>query len=110
MLVADSTYNENINFKGKAITVASRFLVDGDTSHISKTIIDGSQPSHPDSGSVVSFVSGEDSSTVLCGFTITEGSGTVSLPGVVRVGGGIVCLNSGPKICNNRILGNNVNY
>jgi hypothetical protein len=59
VLVAEGIYTENINYKGKAITVASHFLVDGDTSHISNTIIDGSQPSHPDSGSVVSFVSGE---------------------------------------------------
>jgi signal peptidase I len=32
VLVKPGTYYENINFKGKAITVASRFLVDGDTS------------------------------------------------------------------------------
>ena len=76
VLVADGTYYENIKYKGKAITVASLFLVDGDTSHISKTIINGSRPSHPDSGSVVSFVNGEGLNSVLCGFTITGGTGT----------------------------------
>ncbi len=60
VLVAEGTYLENINFKGKAITVASHFILDQDTSHISATIIDGSQHSHPDSGSVVYFMSGED--------------------------------------------------
>ena len=40
VLVADGTYYENINFKGKAITVASHFIQDGDTSHIINTIID----------------------------------------------------------------------
>ena len=34
VLVADSTYYENVNFKGKAIIVASHFLIDQDTSHI----------------------------------------------------------------------------
>jgi len=77
VLVEDGTYVENINFRGKAITVASHFLIDGDTSHISNTIIDGSQPVNPDYGSVVSFVSGEDMNSVLCGFTITGGYGTL---------------------------------
>ncbi len=44
VLVAEDTYYENINFKGKAITVASHFLIDGDKTHIENTIIDGSQP------------------------------------------------------------------
>ena len=39
VLVADGTYIENINFLGKAITVASHYLVDADTSHISATVI-----------------------------------------------------------------------
>src|SRR5512138_1415447 len=55
VLVAENTYYEQINFLGKAITVASEFLMDGDTSHIGKTIIDGSQISDPDSGSIVYF-------------------------------------------------------
>ena len=78
VLVADGSYIENINFKGKAITVASHFLNGGDEAHIANTIIDGSQPSHPDSGSVVFFISGEDTNSVLCGFTITGGTGTIA--------------------------------
>ena len=34
VLVADGTYYENIDFIGKAITVASNFLIDADTLHI----------------------------------------------------------------------------
>jgi hypothetical protein len=34
VLVTDGTYFENIDFKGKAITVGSYFLVDSDTNHI----------------------------------------------------------------------------
>jgi len=114
VLVADGTYFENINYKGKAITVASHYFVDGDTSHISDTIIDGSLPSHSDSGSVVSFVSGEDTTSVLYGFTITKGTGTITesnWEGEVypeRVGGGIFCFYSGARISYNKITDNHV--
>ena len=96
VLVADNTYFENINFLGKAITVASHYILNGDTNHIANTVIDGSQPSHPDSGSVVTFESGEDTTSVLTGFTITGGIGTLSevtYAGTVyldRLGGGIL--------------------
>lgn len=110
VLVAEGAYYENVNFKGKAITVASYFIVDGDTTHINNTIIDGSKPSHADSGSVVFFVSGEDTTSVLRGFTITGGTGTVATQpgGSVRVGGGIFCYNSGARIINNKIIENAV--
>ncbi|UCF64581.1 MAG: right-handed parallel beta-helix repeat-containing protein [bacterium] len=104
VLVADSTYYENINFMGKTITVASLFLMDGDTNHINNTIINGNQPSHTDSGSVVSFVSGEDTTSMICGFTITGGTGTVSADS--RVGGGIFCYSSGARIVHNKIVSN----
>jgi parallel beta-helix repeat protein len=99
VLVAEGLYYENINFRGKAITVASLFLNDEDTSHISRTIIDGSQNAHPDSGSVVYMITGEDTTSILCGFTITGGSGTTILDGIyhIRVGGGILCF-SGARI------------
>jgi hypothetical protein len=75
VLVAEGTYYENINFLGKAITVASHYYLNGKEKHIRKTIINGSQPVDPDYGSVVSFASGEDTNSVLCGFTITGGTG-----------------------------------
>jgi hypothetical protein len=108
VLVADSTYYENIDFKGKVITVTSYFLIDGDTTHIDSTVINGSQPSDPDKGSVVSFVSEEDTTSVLCGFTITKGTGT-NFPYVCKIGGGILCYNSGARILNNKIINNSVN-
>ncbi len=110
VLVADGLYYENINYKGKAITVASHFLVDGDSTHIENTVIDGSQPSHPDSGSVVFFVNGEDASSVLCGFTITGGTGTVSLLWNDRSGGGVYVELSGATICNNIIEFNSITH
>jgi len=112
VLVDEGTYYENINFKGKAITVASQFYMDGDTSHKSKTIIDGSQPSNPDSGSVVTFESGEDTTSILMGFTITGGTGTKFYLATQefihrgKSGGGINCWYSGCRISNNNIVYN----
>ena len=106
VLVAEGTYYENINFKGKPITVASQFLLDKDTSHISKTIIDGSKPSEPNKASVVTFDSGEDTTSVLMGFTITGGSGTVS---EYLKGGGIFINKSGAHISHNIIKNNTIN-
>ena len=111
VLVEENTYYENINFNGKAITVASYMILDGDTTHRDNTIINGSQPVNPDSGSVVSLVSGEDTTSILCGFTITGGTGskaTVPGLGILRGGGGIDCYYSGARICHNKIENNSL--
>jgi len=108
VLVAEDTYLENINFMGKAITVASNFILDGDTSHISNTIIDGSQPDDPDIGSVVTLESGEDITSILIGVTITGGTGSIVQQNNVRVGGGINLINSGASILYNIIYNNNI--
>jgi signal transduction histidine kinase/DNA-binding NarL/FixJ family response regulator len=112
VLVAEGRYYENIHFRGKAITVASYYLIDSDTSHISRTIIDGSRPMNPDSASVVFMVSGEDSTSILCGFTITGGSGTIMkvLRSNDRVGGGILINKSGGNIQRNIIEYNEINH
>lgn len=114
VLVDEGLYYENINFLGKAITVTSHFILDADTSHISKTIIDGSQAIHADRASVVRMISGEDTTSVLMGFTITGGEGsrltmkwgTASYPGLW--GGGIAINNSGGLISHNIIEKNNL--
>lgn len=106
VLVAEGTYVENINYEGKAITVASHFIIDNDPEHIEFTVIDGSEPTDPDIGSVVTFTSGEDTTSVICGFSIINGSGTLYPSFGVRVGGGIVCNFSGCKIVNNYIYNN----
>jgi hypothetical protein len=86
VMVAPGAYVENIDFIGKSITVVSE---DGPDS----TTIDGNA-----AGRVVTFQSGEDSTTVLDGFTITNGN--------ANNGGGILCNNASPTITNNVITGN----
>ncbi|MBN1560200.1 hypothetical protein JW998_08115, partial [candidate division KSB1 bacterium] len=109
VLVAEGTYVENINFSGKAIMVASHYAVDQDTTHIARTIIDGSQASNEDRASVVYFESGEDTTSVLMGFTITGGKGSKNggtVFGKKINGGGIFCKNSGARIIYNIIRDN----
>ncbi len=78
VLVAEGLYYERITFDSKAITVGSLFLLDGDTAHISNTIIDGDTTilGTADTGSVVRFVNGETAQSRLIGFTIQNGIGT----------------------------------
>jgi hypothetical protein len=111
VLVAEGTYYEQINFLGKKpLMLASEFLMDGDTNHIANTIINGSLPVNPDIGSVVTFESGEDTTSVVCGFTITGGTGTVEPSVNVRMGGGVHIKYSGGKLLNNYIQYNTVSY
>jgi hypothetical protein len=110
VVVSPGTYFENINFNGKNIVVTSNFYLGGDTSFISQTIINGSQPGNVDTGSCVIISSGEDSTAVLMGFTITGGSGTKWLDahgaGTYREGGGVLIDFSSPTIRNNKIIYN----
>jgi predicted outer membrane repeat protein len=121
-LVAEGTYVENINYNGKLITLGSLFLTTQDTSYISSTIIDGNATSR-----VVSFLNGENSSAILTGFTITNGSTTYgagiyfngaspSLENLIITGntatfagGGISCYNCSPSFNNVEIIGNTAN-
>jgi len=84
--VAAGTYVENINYNGKNIVVQGE---DRET-----TIIDGDS-----NGSVVVFNGGEDSTAVLTGFSIINGSSSES-------GGGILCDQSSPTITGCIISGN----
>jgi hypothetical protein len=110
VLVAPGRYYENIRFKGKGIVVASQFARTRNSADIERTIIDGSRPAHPDTGTVVRFVNQEDSTAVLEGFTITGGTGTIWLDAkdiaYFREGGGILCELGSPTIRYNHIVDN----
>ncbi len=92
VLVAPGTYNEDINFSGKAITVKS-------SGGSAVTAINGTS-----NGPVVQFVSGEGSGAVLRGFTIQNGMAVSSSSSFF--GGGILVKSASPTIVNNVITGN----
>jgi len=91
VLVYPGIYYENINYNGKNITIGSLYLNTQNNCYIDSTIIDGNQ-----NGSVVTFANYEDSTAVLCGFTIQNGSGIYDLHNIR--GGGIFSKNADPKI------------
>ncbi len=93
VLVQPGTYVENVNFNGHNIVLGSLYLITGDTSYISITTIDGDS-----SGSVVIFENGEDSTAMITGFTVRNGSASY--------GSGILCRTSGPTILKNLISEN----
>jgi PKD repeat protein len=95
VLVQAGTYVENINYNGKNIVVQG---VDKTT-----TIIDGGQ-----NGSVVMFNNNEQSTAVLNGFTLINGSGYEQYAGY-KYGGGIFCNESNPTLTNLIITENSTN-
>lgn len=106
IIVSPGTYLENIDFKGKAITLRS--TDPNDPNVVAATIIDGNQPTDPNKGSVVTFKSGEDTNSVLAGFTIQNGSGQTDPTVNWRIwtgtngdGGGVLCSNASPVITKN---------
>ncbi len=102
VLVHPGTYYENIDFGGKSITVASLYLTTGNDQYINQTIINGNQ-----TGSCVRIVSEEDETTLLCGFTITNGSGSPYYEDGPNHGGGLLLIDTQVNIENCSIKENN---
>jgi hypothetical protein len=98
IVVAPGTYYENIDFKGKAITVTS-----GATSYLgsSGTIIDGSKGI----GFAVTFQGNETAASVINGFTIQNATGGKS-SNVFLSSGGVGVINGTPTISNNTFTHN----
>lgn len=107
IVVSPGIYHENIDFKGKTITVSSEDPED--PAVVASTVIDGGGE-----GSVVTFKSGETFFTAIAGFTIQNGTGTGETwatalsTGVVVAsnGGGIYIKDSSPTIVYNVIRNN----
>jgi hypothetical protein len=95
VLVADGTYtgdgNRDIDFKGKAILVASEHGPDF-------TIVD-CQANRDDPHRGFKFVSGEDSLTILQGITVQHAA-TTGPPDSLRYGAGVLCWNASPTFRN----------
>jgi hypothetical protein len=112
VLVSPGTYQENIDFLGKAVTVQS--ADPNDPNVVAETIIDGSNPTDPNHGSTVIFKSGEDANSILTGFTITGGTGSWlaiswDLHQIYwnRCGGGAVCYNLSQPTITKNVFSNN---
>jgi parallel beta-helix repeat protein len=93
VLVAPGTYAENDTWSGRPITLASHYLVTGDTTYIDSTVIDANH-----SGTVIHCGSGVDTTALICGFTIRNAS--------AGNGGGIYCDGGSPTITHNIIEDN----
>ncbi len=110
VLVQPGTYFENVNFRNKKIVLTSRFYQNNDYSFIETTIINGSNPVHPDTASCVIISGNQDSTTVLQGFTLTGGKGTIwndeHFAGFYREGGGLLVALCNPVIQYNIIRDN----
>ena len=102
VLVNEGTFNENIDFKGKDIVVASYYSFNGDTSTIDQTIIKGTG-----AGSVVLFSNHESNKSVLNGFTITGGN---EINTSSKSGGGINIWASTPRLLNLVVKENQANF
>ena len=115
VLVSPGVYNEQLDFDGKNITVASLFLTTENISHISQTTVTHS--AFP----LVRFDSGESSSATLNGLTLynanvaiwchDNSNPTLSYLNISRncanyLGCGILCDNSSPHIVNCTIANN----
>ena len=90
VLVQPGSYRENIVIDQVPVTLASMFLITGDPGFIPATTINGSE-----AGSVVSISWWNDSTSVITGFTLTNGGGIY--------GGGGVHTDGSPLISHNII-------
>ncbi len=99
--VADGVYVENIEYKGKNITLTSTDPLD--RSVVAGTIIDGNQ-----AGSVVTFSGTESEACILSGFTIRNGKSSEALAVGGGVLGGTYSQGTQATIQNNTITGNSV--
>ena len=97
VIVSPGFYTETIDFDGKSIIVSSLYLMEDDSLLIGSTIIDAQE-----NGSVATFSNGEDSGSVLQGFTLQNGTGNDEDPddngSYYTYGGGIYCEDSDPTI------------
>ena len=112
--VAPGTYYVNLDMRGKAVILTSHDPTNPDI--VVQTILDGSQPTDPNNGSVITCWSGETGATRITGFTIRGGTGrpeTVFPPGFGwegTGGGGVYCRGASPTITDNVFNGCSTTY
>ncbi|MBT3232691.1 MAG: DUF5123 domain-containing protein [Calditrichaeota bacterium] len=125
VLVQPGEYVENINFRGRSITVASQFLIDGNEDHIENTIINGNgngsvvilENNNGAGGafligiSIINGLSGNGGGGIHCEeATLTVFDCTISNNNTTHNGGGIWCSNSNITIDNCIITQNSASH
>jgi len=121
MVLPGTYYEHDIDFLGKAIVVTG--TAPDDSAVVAATVVDADS-----SGRVFIFHSGEDTTSILSGLSVTNGladtgggiyctnsSPLISHCMITRnstyyAGGGINCENSSPNISKNLIVGNSVDF
>ena len=103
VFVLPGIYYEQVNFQGKGVVLSSLYTITKDPEYIQTTVLDGSNE-----GTVVVMNSGEESSAVLTGFTIRNGSGSewIISGNEHNAGGGVFIDHSAPRL-ENLIIENN---
>ena len=91
VIVQPGIYEENIDFYGINVVLASKFLEAQDSKFIHETVIFGSKD-RGSTGPVITFSGGEDSTSAVIGFTIKNGRSPI--------GGGIYCNRANPRLHN----------
>lgn len=102
IIVENGTYVENIILNNRIIVLASEYIFSGDTLDINNTVIDG------DSITTVVYFIHCDSLATLTGFTIRNGFDTLLYNN--KLGGGVLCRYSNPRIISDIITKNTSRY
>ena len=97
--------NRDLDLLGKSITIQS---ADPNDPNIVETTVIDCQGTESDPHRGFYFHNGESETSILCGFKVTNGYATTSIPGS-KYGGGILCENGSPTI-KNCIISNNSSY
>jgi len=105
ILVHSGTFPSNIDLGEKNLFLTSMYCFLPDSFYIQNTILDGMYES-----SVVRYNGGQDETSVLCGFTITNGVGSYINDNNKLRGGGVMCHNSDPQLNHLIITGNSAYY
>jgi len=87
VLIAAGTYQELIDFHGKAVVVGSWYLTTGDPAYVDSTVLQATEVMF---APLVTMDTGEDSLSVLAGLTVTDGD--------ALNGGAVYCRDSAPRI------------
>ncbi|MBU1984462.1 T9SS type A sorting domain-containing protein [bacterium] len=104
ILVHDGMYVETVVLYGKTLTLASEFLLTGDTAHVAQTIITPDFV-RQDTGSCLVYAYGEGLEGRLVGLTMQGGTGTYWAHSENYAGGALYVHLSGVTVENCRIQG-----